>query len=593
MKTLFQRTLTRLGHLSDETITKLINGELPSMREFRANAHMAKCWQCKARREVLEKAAFQVVEYRKYHIERRLPLNPSRREAFLTRLDEVLEETATASWRTRLFHQFRIPSISNMNPVYASTFVIMAAAVLLFFIWQRNAAPVSPSVFLEKAVQADAKQSNSTIPGVLYQKVEIKTKSKTFERALYRDVSHKRKPRPVSLEPDEAKVSKELETAGVDWQQPLSAEAYRKWHNEQPAVEDEVRRSGNELLTLTTSLPSGPIAAESLTVRAQDFRPVGRTVSMRDDEQIEIAEVHYDVLGWDAVNDALFEPLSSSIATSSAAAPSIAAALSHLPTSEQLDLAELQARLVLNRLHADSTEQLEFLRSQTSVEVKGVVESNERKHELVTQLRTVPHVLPAIFSIDDLRTHSETDSTASSVRAYSTVAQPSPLEQFLRLQGKGTDTLNTTSQQLLDAALSVKQESTAIAELYQKFGGNTQLDEVGRSTLQQLLDAHASHLRQAADVEDNILIETVMTRPAALEAWSALDGTRDKLGTAAASNMALCKELISGKDGSQRDATLIASDLFRATQGLRNSLHDFSSGKSISDQATSPVSQKR
>jgi hypothetical protein len=201
--------------------------------------------------------------------------------------------------------------------------------------------------------------------------------------------------------------------------------------------------------------------------------------------------------------------------------------------------------------------------------------------------------LPAIFSVDDLRTHSEPDNTVSSVRAYSTVAQASPLEQFFRAQGKGTDTLNSTSQQLLDAALSVKQESSAIADLYQRFGSNAQLDEVGRSTLQQLLNAHASHLQQAVDVEDRILAETVMARPAALEAWSALDGTRSSLGTAAADNMTLCKELITGSDGSQRNATLIASDLFRSTQQLRNSLHGIASSKPTPGQAALPTSEKR
>ncbi len=142
-------------------------------------------------------------------------------------------------------------------------------------------------------------------------------------------------------------------------------------------------------------------------------------------------------------------------------------------------------------------------------------------------------------------------------------------------------------------AISVKQESSAIADLYQRFGNDAQLDEAGKSTLQQLLDAHVSHLQQAVDVEDSVLAETVMARPAGLEAWSALDGTRASLGTAAASNMALCKELISGRDGSQRSATLIASDLFRSTQELRNSLHGISSSKPIPGQATPPLSQKR
>lgn len=74
------------------------------------------------------------------------------------------------------------------------------------------------------------------------------------------------------------------------------AAAYRKWHDQQGLATDEVRQTNNDLLTLTTSISSRPIATESLTVRIQDFRPVGRTVSMRDAESIEIAEVHYDVL---------------------------------------------------------------------------------------------------------------------------------------------------------------------------------------------------------------------------------------------------------------------------------------------------------
>ncbi len=130
-----------------------------------------------------------------------------------------------------------------MNPVFASTFVVVAAAVLLVLIWQRSAAPVSASVFLEKAVQAETKQSSPTPSGVIYQKLNIKTKSKTFERALYRDISRRRRPRPEQIRVDEEAVRKELEVAGVDWQQPLSAEAYRKWHDGQPVAEDEVRRS--------------------------------------------------------------------------------------------------------------------------------------------------------------------------------------------------------------------------------------------------------------------------------------------------------------------------------------------------------------
>lgn len=588
MKTWFARSMTRLGHLSDETIAKLISGELSSYREFRAKAHLNNCWQCKARRETLEKASFQVVEYRKLQLERCLPLNPRRRQEFFKRLDEVWDEASVPTWRSRLSAYFGTLPASLMNPIFASTFVVCMAVALLFLIWHRNSAPMSSQAFLAKAMQAESQQEAATTTGVIYQKVQLRVGTKTMEHAIYRDASRKRRPRPLALTAAERSVQTELATSGVNWERPLSAHDYTDWHEQQTAVRDEVRASGEGLLTLTSIVPSGPVASESLTVRVADFHPIQRTVAMRDAETIEIAEVHYDVLGWDAVNNALFEPLGPPPTASA-----IGSVLRALPSEEELDLAELQARLVLNRLHADSTEQLEFLRSRSSVEVKGVVESNARKQELIAQLRTVPHVVLAIFSVDDLRTQGEGDSTASSVRAYSTVGQASPLEQFFRAQGKGTDTLNATSQQLLDAALSVKQESSAIAELYQRFGNNAQLDEAGKSTLQQLLDAHASHLQQAVDTEDRILVETVMTRPAALQAWSALEGTRSLLAPAASRNLDLCKELISGSDGSQRDATLIASDLFHVTQQLRNSLHSIASNKSTSGQAAIPTSEKR
>ncbi len=256
-------------------------------------------------------------------------------------------------------------------------------------------------------------------------------------------------------------------------------------------------------------------------------------------------------------------------------------------------MAELQARLVLNRLHADSTEQLEFLRSSTSVEVKGIVETQARKEELVAQLRTVPHVLAAIFSVDDLSSRKELDSNVSSVRTYSTVAETSPLEQFLRDEGKGTETLSAMSQRLLDAAVSVKQESSAIAELYRRFGTNVQLDEAGRSTLQQLLNAHASRLNQAVDEEDRVLTTTITQRPPGIEAWSAVDGTKTSLEPTAASNLALCRELISGTASSQRDARLIATELFHATERLRNSIQGISTTRSTPGQAASTPSEKR
>ncbi len=42
------RKLNRLQHLSDETLSRLLSGELSTFRSIRARAHIAKCWGCRS-----------------------------------------------------------------------------------------------------------------------------------------------------------------------------------------------------------------------------------------------------------------------------------------------------------------------------------------------------------------------------------------------------------------------------------------------------------------------------------------------------------------------------------------------------------------
>src|ERR1700728_2134719 len=110
MKRFFARMVSRATHLSDETISMLVSGELEASQEARAQTHSAKCWQCRGRRDAFEKAALQVVGYRKARLESELPLDPDRRDLFLAQLDQMLGQSAPAStWskmlaRIRAFH---------------------------------------------------------------------------------------------------------------------------------------------------------------------------------------------------------------------------------------------------------------------------------------------------------------------------------------------------------------------------------------------------------------------------------------------------------------------------------------------------------
>jgi hypothetical protein len=248
-----------------------------------------------------------------------------------------------------------------------------------------------------------------------------------------------------------------------------------------------------------------------------------------------------------------------------------------------LDLAELQARLTLNRLNADSTEQLEFTRSNTAVQVKGVVESTQRKNTLTAQLRLVPHVTPAIFSIEELNAHRESESNTSGIKAYSAVGQPSPLEQFFKARGKDQDAVSQVSQQLLDAAALVKQQSGAINDLLQRFAFDTNLGDSGKAALNELIRNHATRLRSALDDEDRVIVNDLPLASVAHPLSPRTESTPAALLASGDRNMALCREFITGSDSVPRPAEGIASDLLVSTEQLRVLLHNLlSSNKSLS-----------
>jgi len=571
-------------HIAEDDLLSLLDGELSAPQIWKVQKHLERCWTCRSRRGQLEKTIGCFVDYRKQLVGPYMPPSPRGREKFLAKLDELIE-AKRQPWYSGPLHTLRRFTPQTMSPIIASTLVIGVAAVLLLLIWQHSLPPVSARQLIEKAQVSDA-QSPATPSVVVYQKVEIRTKTKKLERAIYRDVTGKRMPRVVALDTTDQAIKQQVESAGVNWQEPLSATNFRDWHDRQPESSDKVTRSGDQLLTLTTSLPSGAVASESLTVRANDFHPVERTIEMRDADRIEIAELNYAVLSWNEVNEALFEPLT-------IGAPVTAAIrLPELPSVEQLDLAELQARLVLNRLNADSTEQLEFSRSSTSVQVKGVVESTERKNALVAQLKQVPHVMPAIFSIEELKAHRDSESSISSVKAYSAVGQPSPLEQFFQSHGKDQNAVSQVSQKLLDAAASVKQESGYLQELLQRFASDPNLGDSGRTALNELLHSHAVKLRIALDTEDTVIEDSLLLTPKERQPVPIAGLSSATLSDSGDRNMALCREFISGGNSTPRPAEAIASDLLASTQQSRTILQTFTGNNNAFSQGPQVLPKK-
>src|SRR5260370_34147267 len=120
MRNVFERLIANIRrHLSDETLSDVVSGELAGRKLRRAQFHLSKCWKCRSRYEHLERAAMGFVELHKQIITPNPPEASQWRETFIARLGQAAAEASSSSW-TRLLLNLRFAAFTNMNPFLAS-----------------------------------------------------------------------------------------------------------------------------------------------------------------------------------------------------------------------------------------------------------------------------------------------------------------------------------------------------------------------------------------------------------------------------------------------------------------------------------------
>jgi hypothetical protein len=283
-----------------------------------------------------------------------------------------------------------------MNPFLTSAILLGLASVLCIVFWLRSAPSPTATELLNHAQKAELGAVATNRPGVIYQKVAIRTPRRSIERTIYRDVQGFRRPRQQKLSPEDEQLKSKLASAGVGWDAPLSAAEYADWRYRSGVTRDLVTRPSPHLLKLTTTpLSKGAVLSESLTVRDTDFHPVDRTVDLRDSGTIEVAELDYDVLPWGTPSSSLFTDL---------APPAVALtpAVSQ-PTVHALET-ELAVRYALHGIGADLGEPIDVktaTQDPGSVSVVGIVASTERKKDLLAVLQGIPHVTAQLQTEDE------------------------------------------------------------------------------------------------------------------------------------------------------------------------------------------------
>jgi len=565
------------GHLSEEEPTLLATGGLPARKRARVEQHIATCDRCRARVDCCRDVFLQVVEYHAYCAEGDQLAICERRARLVGQLNQMshhLQDIQTVRIATGKTGMGRLFSMSMSSVLVTGLLLVLGTVTGIFFLTQQARPAVTSNALLVRAEEWDPIARNHGMPGIVRQTVRITAGKQSVNRTLYRDAQGKRRPRTERLAAEENELKRRLAEANVDWDAPLSATGYKDWHDEQRVREESIERSAGSLLILTTTTPEGAVAGESLTVRDTDFHPVSRTVSFRDSETVEIAELDYAVLPWSPMDDGLFQPEGGLRSDGPAPMQPTLAQAPPAPLNEgQLAEVELSARLMLNRLHADTGEQIEIARDPHGIQVRGITDTEERKHELAAQLEMLPHVTAVISSMEEMKARAAQPHEISTVKVIEMQTGKTPLEAYYLAHGRNIAPLGSYSQRLFNFAFAIHLESREIDDLERRFPGGEGISLVASATLSELLLTHKRKLLEALQSEEALIAEAqiqgAVSRPDTTERLH-----NSLLAALAERNLELAREFALGKESVGRSAETIASELMVSIDELTRRAHE-------------------
>ena len=468
-------------------------------------------------------------------------------------LDSASEKVTTLL--RRLTDRLKAIRTRPVGAALACVTVLLAFAIYSWVGTTNRTLHTRPSALLARAVSAERTVASSGAKGVSHQRLLIRSSSRTLQRDIYRDLEGHRHPRIQPPSTLDLPIEKTLEEAGVSWESLLSASGFQQWHDRAPNRIDNIDGDGTALLTLRTTSDDPIVRMESLTVRAADFHPVKRILELRNREVIEIAELTYDIAPWSKEAESWFEPDASLLDTTRSPGISPSLHLSLRLSEGQLDEIQLHVMLALNYLHAD-TERLTISRSSKGVEVKGVVETGERKLQIVTALSAISHVVPHILSYRDMEQAPTPDTSPTTVSAVSVISTSSPMDAACDSRHLDRETCRRITYQLLNAATSIVRKSNQIDDLRTQFASAPSLTSEAASIGNSLLLADIADINAAVAEQQRVFDSLGISLPQSPDAAA---GESDCLVTSARRNLSLAAGLAhAGNDPSTPAETSLA-----------------------------------
>ncbi len=432
MRILSDKMAGPASHVSDDMLVRHADGELPQHEINRINDHLKYCWSCRTRRDRIEQAISDIVQYQDRQLKPYLPPSAGGRSMFLAQLDQMAARESSEPWWRRALALIRPLSGLGVHPTWARAAIGTFFILTVWMLWLKPP-PVSAAEFLKRARSAETQYLTGASRPVVFRKFKIRAAGHTVTRAIYKDRASLRRKEQLDLDATasltpassgtvdvaanlrqvQSALEQEFIAANLDWAEPLSVPAYQTWHDGLAQKKVDVT-SIREELQLTTSTPEGPIAEASLRVRERDFHPVAESVRMRDNREIEITEIEYRVVPDDRISEVFpAEPATDAMDPAPAPAPAASGFFRSAPSEAELAEAEVQALTALHGIGADLGEPVEIVRTRDHIEARGLADTDERKAQLTAALKGIPNLTFGIRTIAEASSSPDVNGKAT------------------------------------------------------------------------------------------------------------------------------------------------------------------------------------
>ena len=434
-------------HPSENDLLIYLDGEMDAKSSLRVKAHLKGCWSCRVKREETERLISAFMKSRTSALGESSSSPSGALPRLKARLDQLDSELGAPPLFTQWIVALRRTREWSLLSVRWLTVVAAAALLIVVVLRMSSVPPVSAREILERTKQAETQRLQKVAGPVVYRKLQLRRggsaprTSQVVSWEIWNDVTRARfrqrvedengqrfiageidsepaiqsSAQPASTPPVLMELQQILQANRMDVQHPLSANVYENWrrglHLKTEEVVEQPLPDGRSALTLITA-PTGPFAMNAirkaeLVVRTDDWHPVEQRLEVQARDEVrkyELTETGFDILALNLLPASIFgdtNPPRAPLTTASIPVPTLLPEPPATPSTGELITAEIESWYALHRANACLGEALEVTRDRSGVKIRGVVETAERREELLEALRAIPLTTPEIRTVEE------------------------------------------------------------------------------------------------------------------------------------------------------------------------------------------------